>query len=264
MFIDIHSHILCHIDDGAVDYDTSIKMLSLAAESGTSHIIATPHFIYKSSAHGFSSIAEQCNELQNGILKSRMGITVHSGQEVFLSPELERLYDERIIGTIAGSRYMLVEFPMMSIPVYAEDVLYSLQLKGIVPIIAHPERNLELKAAPGLLKNLVQRGILAQINSGSITGLYGKEIQKVANNLINMGIVHFVASDAHNLNSRSPCLNFAARIIEKTHGKSVMEELLINNGLRLIGNEEIKPVMKNKENILSRIFKKNRIIAAQE
>ncbi len=238
MFVDIHSHILYGIDDGAVDAATAIEMLRLAAEDGTTHIAATPHFIsgYKSN----TKVKKICGELQQ--MASDQGINIHifPGNEVFISPDIPALYDNGDITAINNSSYLLVEFPAMNIPIYTNNVFYNLQLRELVPIIAHPERNREIAEKPEILQEFVNRGILLQVNSGSITGLYGRKIQKIALKLIKAGLVHFVASDAHTCESRSPKLNSAAKIVEKEFGKDLVEKLFYRNGMTVLENGQIK------------------------
>lgn len=235
MYIDIHSHIIPGIDDGAKDEIMALEMLKIAQKSGTSHIIATPHYVYGNTRYGFDTILEKCAELN--MLAASMGIkvTIYPGCEVFVTPEIIELFEQRLVGTLAGSRYMLVEFPMMSIPPYTDNTLYNLQLKGITPIIAHPERYTEIQQNSEVLKSFIDRGILVQVNSGSITGVYGRETKKAVMRIIKEGFVHFVASDAHSDNRRNPDMRKAASIIEKNFGPKMRDDLFIRNPLKIIG-----------------------------
>ena len=234
MYIDIHCHIIPGIDDGALNYDMALNMLRIAQKSGTRHIIATPHYVHGNTRYGFGTIIEKCAELNK--LAENQGIDVvgYPGCEIFITPELIDLYNQKLIETLAVSKYMLIEFPMMSIPTYTDDILYKLQLKGITPIIAHPERYSEIQYKPELIESFVKRGILAQVNSGSITGMYGREAKKTALKLLRMGLVHFIASDAHSDNNRKPDLSKAAKVIERKFGAKVTEDLFINNPLKII------------------------------
>ncbi|MPN34758.1 Tyrosine-protein phosphatase YwqE [bioreactor metagenome] len=109
-------------------------------------------------------------------------------------------------------------------------------MKGIIPIIAHPERNEEILSEPVILSSMVQRGILAQINSGSITGLYGRKCRNMAMNLIKSGMAHFVASDSHSCGRRSPDLSRAADIVKKKFGSDIMKQLFYENGMAVLEN----------------------------
>jgi len=232
VYIDIHSHIIPGIDDGAKDEAMALKMLRIANDCGTRHIIATPHYVYGNTRYEYSKIREKCARLNGLAADAGLSVTIHPGCEVFITPELAELLEQGLIGTLAGSRCMLIEFPMMNIPQYTDSVLYDLQLKGIIPIIAHPERNIEIQQKPELIKAFFDRGILSQVNSGSITGFYGMNARRTAMRLINEGWAQFVASDAHSDNIRNPGLKKAAVIIEKKFGLKMRVSLFALNALK--------------------------------
>ncbi len=237
MYIDIHSHIIPGIDDGAKDEVMALEMLKIAKKSGTGHIIATPHYVYGNTRYGFTTIIEKCAHFNSLAAGAGINITIYPGCEVFICPELVELYEQGLKGTLAESCYMLIEFPMMSIPSYTDNVLYNLQLKGITPIIAHPERYIEIQRKPELMEAYIDRGILSQVNSGSITGIYGMKAKKTVMRLIKEGWAQFVASDAHSNNSRNPDLANAAAIIEKKFGLKMREDLFTRNALKIINIE---------------------------
>lgn len=236
MHVDIHSHIIPAIDDGAGNEKAALDMMRIAALKGTSHIVATPHFI--SGQHEICSamIHEKCERLQGLADSEGIKLTIYPGSEVFLSPDVPELFDKGSICTINDSSYILVELPMMGIPVYTDDILYRLQLKGLVPVIAHPERNGEIRQNPDILLSMVKRGILAQSNSGSITGLYGGKVRKLVLKLIRMGLIQFVASDAHTCNRRSPGLMIAETIVRKKLGQETADNLFFKNGMTVLEN----------------------------
>lgn len=239
MFVDIHSHIIPAIDDGAVDEKTAADMLRMASENGTSHIIATSHFIAGSIENTSALVHEKCAELRGLAVREGIDISIHPGAEVFISPDIPELYDKGIICTLNDSSYILLELPMAGIPVYTEDILYELQLKGLTPIIAHPERNREILMHSDILAGMVDRGILAQVNAGSITGIYGRKIRRVAMKLIKMGWVHFVASDAHSAGRRSPVLDEAAAIVRRKFESDKAESLFYKNAMAVLENGTI-------------------------
>lgn len=211
-------------------------MLKIAYKTGTRHIIATPHYVYGNTRYAFGTISEKCIELNRLAKRAGVEVNVYPGCEIFISPELLELYEQKLIDTLNRSEYMLIEFPMMSIPLYTDDILYKLQLKGITPIIAHPERYSEIQYNPEILENFVRRGILVEVNSGSITGLHGMVVKKTAMKLLEKGLVHFVASDAHSERHRSPDLSKAVKVVEKKFGTKLRENLFTNNAMKLILN----------------------------
>lgn len=234
MYIDIHCHIIPGIDDGAQNYDIALNMLKIAQNNGTRKIIATPHYVYGNTRCGFITNKDKCAELNRLAQNKGIDIEVYPGCEVFITHELIELYEQKLIDTLAGSEYMLIEFPMMSIPLYTDDVLYKLQLKGITPVIAHPERYSEIQKDMTLIENFVMRGIKIQVNSGSITGIYGREAKKTVFKLIEKGFVHYVASDAHSDRTRNPDLSRSAEFVERKFGTKVRDDLFINNPMRII------------------------------
>ena len=197
MYTDIHSHIISGIDDGAKDMDTAVRMLRMAAADGTAHIVATPPFIFENMQTSPEVIVQKTDELQKLALREGINLAIHPGCEVFLCPEVPELYEKGLIRTVGDSSYILIELPAMSVPAYTDQVLYELQLKGLIPVIAHPERNMEITGRPEILADMVRRGMLTQVNSGSINGIFGKETKKAALRFIGAGWVQFVASDAH-------------------------------------------------------------------
>jgi protein-tyrosine phosphatase len=239
LFIDIHSHILPGIDDGARDEDTAIKMLRVADANRTGHIFATPHYIPGHTSYTPAYIAEKCVELQRYAESEGLNIKILPGCEVFISPDLPDLYKKGKLLTLNNSSYMLIELPMLSIPSYTDTVLFNLQVNGIKPIIAHPERNSVIRRNPDILRDMAGRGILAQVNAGSIVGMYGKQVEKAALKLIGAGLIHFVASDAHSERKRSPILNKTIDIIEKEYGSEIANTLFVKNGMAVINNADI-------------------------
>lgn len=240
MHVDIHAHILPGCDDGADDTETAISMLQVAAHKGTGHIISTPHLIPGTSHIEARNIAGICRKLQSLSDAKGMNIRIYPGCEAFLSPELPDMYDAGLICTLANTKYILVEMPMMSIPPYTDEVLYKLQLKGLIPVLAHPERNREIVNNPENLKKFMRRDVLVQINSGSLTGLYGEKVKKLAHSLVSSGSVHFVASDAHSTGIQRPNLDETEKIIKKKYGDAVADLLLRENGVAVIGNRAVR------------------------
>lgn len=252
MYVDIHSHIIPGIDDGAKDAAAALKMLKLASLDGSRYIVATPHFtpagfpdnggatIDFSGIMNVSDIVnEKTSELIELAAKNNIDINIYPGTEVLIHMDIPSLLDGNKICTINGSRYLLVEFSMSNIPLYASEILYQIQLKGLIPIISHPERYSEVVKNCGILEDFVGRGILVQVNAGSLTGRFGRKIQKAAMKLIKLGMVHFVASDAHNCDSRTPELGKAARRVEKKFGKEIMQTLFCTNGMAVLEDRVI-------------------------
>jgi protein-tyrosine phosphatase len=201
--IDFHSHILPYTDDGAKNFDMSLDMLRISEAEGVKYICATSHFIpgeIELSKQHYTTKLDNVRQLAK--LKD-IKVQIVPALELYMSPDLPRLYKEKQIWGINDTRYLLFEFPMQQIPMYAEEVLYELRLEGAVPVIAHPERNFAIIKNEKLLEDLVNQGALAQVNAGSLRGIYGKDIKAFAEHLVTRNLVHLLGSDGHNDRERS-------------------------------------------------------------
>ncbi len=246
MFVDLHTHILPGMDDGAKDLSFSLEMLKMAEENVTGHIFVTPHYIHNELDNNTSIVREKYNELVSLAVEKGINVKLYPGSEVFIHHEIPELLEAGAICTLNNSSYVLIEFPMESIPVYTDEILYRMELKGYIPIIAHPERNKDIANNPNLLYDLVERGVLAQVNSTSLTGLYGSKVFQTALTLIKHRMVHFVASDAHTMSGRAPRLKKAFEIVAEREGKDTALKLFVENGMAVINNESIEvpePIM---------------------
>ena len=152
------------------------------------------------------------------------------------TPELLRKEE---ICTLNNSNYVMVELPMSHIPEYTKVILYNICLLGYTPIIAHPERNNEIMNNLDALKSICDTGVLTQINSGSITQIYGRKVRNTAKKILKLGIASFVASDAHSIRTRAPRIIKASKICNKICGCQKTKDLIISNGLAVINNESI-------------------------
>jgi protein-tyrosine phosphatase len=226
---DLHCHILPGIDDGPESAEETREMLQTAVQEGISIIAATLHFSDEQSTVDsyLAAVEEKTREVQPLLSKLDTDIQIVSGAEVFMSPMLPSLEGlEKLC--INDTQYLLIELPMMDIPQYAEDLIYSLRIRGMIPIIAHPERNFRIMDNPNLLAPMIELGALAQINSGSITGQFGKRVRQCARILFDHNMAHLISSDAHSPNGRAPRLKEAAERLDKWLGTDLADEVLDN------------------------------------
>ncbi len=253
--IDIHCHVLFEADDGAQDIETSIEMCKIAHDDGVKAIIATPHFII--GENNEENVLEKVNQLNEILEEKEIDIKIFPGNEIFMGFHIE---DNLSLGecySLNNSRYALVEFPMMEVPKFSSDTLYELQIKGYVPVIAHPERNRTLQEKFELLYEFVATGCLVQMNSSSITGIHGDIVKKTALTFLRHNLVHFVASDAHSAGRRSPLLSPSRSIVEEMLGTEWANDLYYNNPNKVIRNEYItikEPMPMKKKRMFQRLF----------
>lgn len=239
MIIDIHSHILPDLDDGAKDMMTAIQMLTIAAAKETTIMIGTPHVIKGNCLPMWQDIVHRCKLLQTAAKKTGLNVALYPGAEVSL--QLDIL--EKINGPgdycINGGRYLLVELPSLEIPSYTEEFFFRLQAKGIIPILAHPERHTVLARWPEILVEWVKKGILAQMNGTSILGRWGEQVQKTAELFLVNRLIQFIGSDAHNTRTRHPDLQAARCRVVQLVGVDRAEQLFTINTLHVLQNLEV-------------------------
>ncbi|WP_027108672.1 tyrosine-protein phosphatase [Lacticigenium naphthae] len=223
--IDLHCHILPRVDDGAKDLEESLEMARLAVSEGITHILATPHHQNKMWMNDKQKVQTLVSELQVALNEQNIPLTVFPGQEVRLYGELLKDIKEGTIQFIdEGNQYLLLEFPTSQVPAYTERLFFQLESKGVTPIIVHPERNRVFLKEPERLKELVDKGALAQLTAASYTGGFGKEIQKFSKQLIEANLVHFIASDAHNTQNRSFHMQEAMQLLKKEYGQQTVDQ----------------------------------------
>lgn len=220
--IDIHSHILPGVDDGAQTVEDSVNMAKLAVEEGITKIIATPHHQNGKYFNRRNEILNRVIELNRVLQEKNIPLEVLPGQETRIYGELADDLDNGDILPLNQTNYLFIELPSGHVPRYTEKLLFDVQLKGLTPIIVHPERNSEVIENPNLLLNLVKKGTLTQVTAGSITGHFGKKIQKFSMQLIESNMTHFVSSDAHNISSRSFKVRESISDIEKEFGRQAV------------------------------------------
>jgi protein-tyrosine phosphatase len=179
--IDIHSHILYGLDDGAKDLAGSIEMARQAVAEGITSVIATPHHRHPSYTNTKTDVLLGVQQLQAELQKQSIPLTVYAGQEIRIFGEMVDvlIHNDELL-TLHNSEYVLVEFPSSSIPKYTEQLFYDLLVKGFTPIIAHPERNAEIAENTDKLYRLIKNGALSQVTAASVAGMFGKKTQKLS------------------------------------------------------------------------------------
>lgn len=237
--IDIHSHILPGIDDGAKSSSETLDLLKKAEKEGISSIIATPHHNpeFKPSIETITSLVNKTNTIAQN---NNLDINVLVGQEIRLYENLVSDLENNNLLTLNQSKYILIEFPSNHVPDYAQDVCNQLQMSKYQPIIVHPERNTDIIKNPNILYDLVQHGALAQITAGSIIGKFGTKAKKTAFKLIEHELIHFIASDTHHLKTKDFHMKAATKKLSKIYGQ-YYTQYLIDNAKKLVNNETIQP-----------------------
>src|SRR5262245_2925682 len=223
--IDIHSHIMPEIDDGARNLKEALEMAWIAADDGIEYMVATPH-MYNGLSHNPppSEILSRVAALNVTVGKD---LKILPGNEVHISHDIVDQAKNNLVTKINQRNYMLVEFPQLTIPVGADRLFYKLQLEGVRPILVHPERNGQIQNHPASVARFIEQGVLIQITAMSVTGEFGVAAKKCAEVLLRHNCVHFLATDAHRTTSRPPILSkgrdAAAAIIGGEAAKALVE-----------------------------------------
>lgn len=209
--IDLHCHILPGLDDGAQSMDEALEMARIAEKDGIEKIVTTPHlFRDKFINKDLGIIKKKRQEFVKTLEKNNIHVEVLGGAEVHISHNLiDEIRENREFLVLNQSSYMFVEFPTEHVFSGVKNLFFELMSEGIIPIITHPERNSVFIRNPSLLYELVEMEALSQANSGSFSGLYGSKTQEAVYHFLELGLIHFIASDCHNTRSIPPRLSEA-------------------------------------------------------
>ena len=179
--------------------------------------------------------------LQNKIIQEEIDVHLYLGSEIDLRDDLNPLREFSFFFINQTKKYLLLELPLGEIPAFTEKIIFSLIVENLYPILAHPERSLTKDKDFERIEKMTRSGALIQLNAGSITGDFGKKVQKVSEKLLEKDIVDFVASDTHNLNSRPIIVMAEAfRIIERLLGEQKAMKLFKENPQKVLQAENIQ------------------------
>ena len=224
--IDLHSHILPGVDDGAQTLEDSLEMARKAISQGITHLMCTPHHNNGKYNNPAEKVIQGVADLQKELDQRGLELTLLEGQEVRLTEFLlSAIKRDEILFTDLDNTYLLIEFPTNEIPIYAEQMFYHLLNQGHVPVIVHPERNAVFREEPNRLVSFLEMGTLTQLTAPSIVGIFGSEIQQTAELMLEHNMLYMVASDAHNLRHRTFLMKEAYEKIEKIGGKEMVSAM---------------------------------------
>ena len=244
--VDIHCHVLPELDDGSPNLATSVAMCEMAREEGVTHIVGTPHCSDQFEFNWDNNVAKR-DELQAAIGEEPqllLGCDFHLND---INLELLKISPDPFL--IAQQNHLLVENSNYSLPPAMEQMFFILRTQGIIPVLTHPERNPLWQRKTDLLKRLADQDCVVQITAGSLMGRFGRLAQKMSLQWLHEGIVHVVASDAHNTTSRPLKLRDAFDVVVKEVGSDNAELLFIYNPQSIIEGGQIshpRPPLKRK------------------
>ena len=223
MLVDLHNHVLPGVDDGPTTELEAIILIQNAANNGVTHIVTTPHHRNGRFDQNIIKIKNSIRTLNLLLQERNIPVTILPGMEVHLHGKLLEELESGMLTLADSHKYVLIEFPTHHIPQFTESIFYEMQLKGYIPVIAHAEKNTEIRRHPKKLLDLVNRGALVQVTAGSVTGANGKDLKIFALKLCQHQMVHFIASDAHNINKRPFLIQQAYQVIQNKLGKELVK-----------------------------------------
>lgn len=226
--IDLHCHLLPAVDDGPGTIEQAVEMAKRAASEGVTVIVVTPHAFHPQFDTASLNFQHATSTLQTILHQEGLKIDLYPGQEIRVFGDLVEALEKGEALSLAGSRYVLVEFPSDSVPAYAEQLFFALQTDGYTPIIAHPERNKEFATNPKRLMDFVSSGALSQITTGSLTGEFGQNVKELSFAFLRNGLSHILASDAHSNGRRTFYWAEAERKVMTELGEEAWETYMAN------------------------------------
>lgn len=238
--IDLHCHLLPGIDDGAEHMNAALSLARAALADGIQVAVMTPHLHpgrYDNTRQGLQVVLAQ---FRQRLAEASLPLEIRLGGEVRLSAEILDLIAEDnvpFIGEVDGYRIMLLEFPHQMIPVGADKLITTLLRRRIRPLIAHPERNKAIMEEPQRLRPLVDLGCWLQLTAGSLAGRFGASAEQTAWRILESGANCVVATDAHNLEHRPPCLSEGRDALIRRYGEACALDLVQHKPARILGME---------------------------
>ena len=241
--VDIHCHILPEVDDGAWDLDTAVAMARIARDCGVDKIITTPHF--KGEPQSLDMVGQmvyQRRRLQNRLQQEQIEVELLPGAEVLCLPQTLELARTGRLPTLGTGRYVLTEFYFDAGAGFMDETLEGLRHYGYQPVVAHPERYGAVQQDPELARRWFHRGIVLQVNKGSILGAFGRRAEDAAVRMLHRGHVHIIASDAHSPRVRTTDLEPARRWCLEQLGQEYTKILLEDNPGRVAAGKPMRKV----------------------
>lgn len=236
--IDLHTHILPGLDDGAGTIEESLEMARVAAADGVEIIAATPH----ADSYWMQNMPQapkRLRELSEALAKCGVKVRLVEGCEALIDLDLAARVVAGQIPTLNGSRYILIEWPLQNHPIYAEQVAFDLRLKGYVPLLGHAERYRVVQEDVNVVTGFVNKGGLVQVTACSLVGTFGSSAKRTAEILLEHNLAHVMVSDAHSVSHRPPVLSRGRDRAAQVVGPEMARALVYDTPLAIVENREV-------------------------
>ena len=250
-FVDLHTHLIPNLDDGATTLFETVEMLRYAYDRGTRAMVATPHMfatfgnteplpVYDAYVGMVKRLQRMGTGSENGFIRE---MSIYLGSENFVSPEFLEALKSRDVLTLNGSRYLMIEFPPYLPFETAEQAVDKVLETGLIPVLAHVERYGFVDSHIGRLAILKNKGCVVQVNAEAIVDLKGRGVAKSIRPLFEGQIVDIVASDGHDVHSRPPSLDAAYGTLRNAYPKEAVAAWMWENPARILHDREIMPAL---------------------
>ena len=226
--IDLHSHILPGIDDGAPDLAASLAMAEQSVSVGVTHMVCTPHIHQGYFDNDPTSIHQAYQSLVAHLAKEQCTLKLSFAAELRITPDImlwQKTGQIPFIGRWDNKDVMLLELPHSHIPPGTDNLLRWLLKNGIQPVIAHPERNREIMANPLCIHKLERLGCLFQVTAGAFIGRFSEKVRDIAKLFLEKNVITYVASDMHSINRRPNDMAKAYMEVAALSGKDRAQRL---------------------------------------
>ena len=235
--IDLHCHLLPGIDDGARDLSTALAMARIAVDDGITLTACTPHIYPGLYANTGPQIREAVERLRQELAAAGIPLTLTHGADIQIVPELLSGLRSGLMPTLHGSRYFLFEPPHHTVPVGFSSLVFDVVASGYVPVITHPERLTWLDDEHfGWFVEAVRGGAWIQVTAGALTGRFGSRARYWGERMLDTGMVHLIATDAHETQHRPPLLSEGRAAAEHWVGAEEAERLVTARPRAIIDN----------------------------
>ncbi|MFZ3100862.1 MAG: CpsB/CapC family capsule biosynthesis tyrosine phosphatase [Desulfitobacteriaceae bacterium] len=254
--IDIHSHILPGLDDGSKSVEDTLGIVRQLRKAGFETLLATPHVLEGTDFLHPEEILSATEQVRQAVTEAGIPVEILPGAENYIFPDLAKWVRAGKLLTLGNTgKYILVELPMLEIPYYTEQVFFELQVLGITPVLAHPERNRGLAEEPERILEWAKKGILFQLNLRSLSGHYGSQARQLAEIMLNSDLSHVIGSDAHRLSGSELTYVDGLQRVKEIVGETRYFDLTRGNPQTIL---EGKPLLGDREYFLKGLSSKKR------
>ena len=227
LMVDVHSHLIPGIDDGVKTMEESLDIIVKMSAMGYQKVITTPHVMHDFYPNTSDNILEQVQILQRRVDAVGIDMEVEAAAEYYLDEHFVQMLDDKLPLLTFGDNYLLFETSFLNEPAYLRESIFKIISNGMKPVLAHPERYVFLQNKPEKIDDLMERGVLLQLNTISLSGYYSKEAKKLAEALIDEKMVSFLGTDCHNAKH----LKAMSETIDSKYFEKAMRLPLLNNFL---------------------------------